>query len=43
MTQLPPKELTETKMQSKYEELYDDEIDAEQVVSPEVVPAKTDP
>ena len=30
-------------MQSKYEELFTDEIEAEQVVSPDVVPAAEDP
>ena len=43
MTQSPPKDPTETKMQSPYQELFEDEIDAQQVVSPEVVPAKEDP
>jgi hypothetical protein len=43
MTQAPPKDPTETKMQSKYEELYTDEIEAEQVVSPEVIPVAEDP
>jgi hypothetical protein len=43
MTQAPPKEPTETKMQSKYDELLEDEIEMQQVVSPEVVPADEDP
>ena len=34
ITKAPPQEPTETEMQSKYEELYEDELDAEQVVSP---------
>ena len=43
MTQSPPKEPTETQMQSPYEELLEDEIEAQQVVSPEVVAAVEDP
>ena len=43
MTQSPPKEPTETKMKSKYDELLEVEIEAQQVVSPEVVPADEDP
>jgi hypothetical protein len=42
-TQSPPKDPTETKMKTKYDELFEFELDAEQVVPPEVVPAKTDP
>ena len=43
ITKAPPKEPTETKMQSKYEELLTDEIEAQQVVSPEVIQAVEDP
>jgi hypothetical protein len=43
MTQSPPKEPTEAKMQTKYQELLSDEIEAQQVVSPEVVPSDEDP
>ena len=42
-TQLPPKEPTETKMQSKYDELLTDEIEAQQVASPEVIQNVEDP
>ena len=43
MTQSPPKDPTETKMQSPYQELFEYEIEAQQVVPPEVVPANEDP
>ena len=43
MTQSPPKEPTEQKMQSKYQELFDTEIEAQQVEPPELVPVDEDP
>ena len=43
MTQSPPKDPTEHKMQSKYQELFDTEIEAQQVAPPELVPADEDP
>ena len=43
MTQSPPKEPTETKMKTKYDELLEVEIEAQQVAPPELVTADEDP